>query len=102
MTTKPSTVLATERLREELAYLKLPSAAWSHPLQGTGGLDVAIIGAGMFGIAAAVALVLKGVKNIRLFDSSEQGRSGPWTTYARMHTLRSPKDLPGCHWAFAR
>ena len=94
-TTKPTTALATERLREELSYLKLPSAAWPHPPQGTGELDVAIIGAGMFGIAVAVALVLKGVKNIRLFDSSEQGRSGPWTTYARMHTLRSPKDLPG-------
>lgn len=88
----PSTALATERLREELAYLKLPAASWPAPNDD---LDVAIIGAGMFGIAAAVALVLKGVSNIRLFDSSDNGRSGPWTTYARMPTLRSPKDLPG-------
>ena len=89
---KPSTLLATERLREELLYLKLPAAAWTPASEI---LDVAIIGAGMFGIAAAVALVLSGVKNIRLFDHNPSGRSGPWTTYARMRTLRSPKDLPG-------
>lgn len=88
----PSTALATQRLREELAYLKLPAASWPAPHSD---LDVAIIGAGMFGIAAAVALLLKGVTNIRLFDNSDKGRSGPWTTYARMPTLRSPKDLPG-------
>lgn len=98
MTHTTSNALATSRLREELAYLKLPSAAWTAAGKGPDGLDlpdVAIIGAGMFGIAAAVALILKGVHNIRLFDSQPSGRSGPWTTYARMPTLRSPKDLPG-------
>ncbi|WP_455925199.1 NAD(P)-binding domain-containing protein [Pseudomonas putida] len=88
----PSNALATQWLREELAYLKLPVAPWTPPDEQ---LDVAIIGGGMFGIAAAVALVLKGVRNIRLFDNGAPGRSGPWTTYARMPTLRSPKDLPG-------
>ena len=28
-------------------------------------------------------------------DKSEEGREGPWLTYARMHTLRSPKDYTG-------
>lgn len=98
MTKTSSNALATSRLWEELAYLKLPAVAWPDTRTESDGpevLDVAIIGAGMFGIAAAVALTLKGVKNIRLFDSSQKGRSGPWTTYARMQTLRSPKDLPG-------
>ena len=97
-TQAPATAVATQRLREELAYLKLPAAAWPCAHQDSDGkelADVAIIGAGMFGIAAAVALVLKGVPNIRVFDSNPKGRSGPWTTFARMRTLRSPKDLPG-------
>lgn len=98
MTKTASNTLATQRLREELAYLKLPPAAWPTQGQSVDGeemADVAIVGAGMFGIAAAVALILKGVQNIRLFDDQPQGHSGPWTTYARMPTLRSPKDLPG-------
>lgn len=99
MTTQlPSTVLATQRLREELAYLKLPAAPWTRLGQTEETpdiLDVAIIGAGMFGVAAAVALRLKGVTNVRVFDDSDPGRSGPWVTFARMPTLRSPKDLPG-------
>ena len=97
-TSSPSTALATQLLREELAYLRLPAAAWpglGHASTSTAMADVAIIGAGMFGIAAAVALALKGVSNVRLFDNSAPGHSGPWTTYARMRTLRSPKELPG-------
>lgn len=90
--------LATQRLREELAYLRLPANPWPSlgtPAGSSDIADVAIIGAGMFGIAAAVALRLKGIDNLRLFDDSPQGHSGPWTTYARMRTLRSPKELPG-------
>ena len=58
-------------------------------------IDVLVIGAGMCGIAAAAALIFKGVRNIAVVDASADGREGPWMTYARMQTLRSPKHLPG-------
>jgi FAD-dependent urate hydroxylase len=35
------------------------------------------------------------VRNVRVIDAAERGREGPWGTYARMETLRSPKHLTG-------
>jgi cation diffusion facilitator CzcD-associated flavoprotein CzcO len=58
-------------------------------------LDVVIVGAGMYGIAAASALMMKGIRRISLLDRAADGEEGPWITYARMETLRSPKHLPG-------
>lgn len=58
-------------------------------------IDVAIIGGGMAGLAAGVALFKEGVFNIRLFDQNPSGQEGPWITYARMRTLRSPKEDMG-------
>lgn len=57
-------------------------------------LDVAIIGGGMAGLAAAASLKLLGIKAV-IFDRSEEGFEGPWATTARMETLRSPKHLVG-------
>jgi cation diffusion facilitator CzcD-associated flavoprotein CzcO len=89
-----------ERARRELSCLQLPSRPWMPAGRKTEGAlapdhDVVIVGAGMFGIAAAIALRLKGVDNLLLVDQAEAGREGPWRGYARMLTLRSPKDLPG-------
>ena len=86
------------RLARDLALLCLPPANWPAPVNGPDGLpvlDVAVVGAGMYGIAAAAALTLKGVRNVALLDRAEDGQEGPWITYARMETLRSPKHLPG-------
>ena len=85
------------RVARDLEMLVQP-ANWVPPKSGADGrpmLDVIIIGAGMHGIAAAGALMLKGVRNILLLDRSRDGFEGPWVTYARMETLRSPKHLPG-------
>lgn len=57
--------------------------------------DVVVVGGGMCGLAAAFNLVRLGVRNLRVLDRSEPGREGPWVTYARMETLRSPKGLTG-------
>jgi cation diffusion facilitator CzcD-associated flavoprotein CzcO len=90
---------ALERtLTRDLALLQLPPANWTAPTTGPDGAampDVVIVGAGMSGIAAAVALRHKGLHNILLLDRSPAGREGPWVTTARMTTLRSPKHLPG-------
>jgi FAD-dependent urate hydroxylase len=93
----PSNDLA-QRVAADLKFLGLPAANWPATVAGPDGspmLDVLVIGAGMCGIAAAAALIFKGVRNIAVVDSSPDGREGPWVTYARMQTLRSPKHLPG-------
>ena len=87
------------RFRRECDLLQVPSSkAWLEPreLPGLGAvLDVAIVGAGMAGLAAAWALKRLGVANMVLFDRSPEGVEGPWITYARMETLRSPPELAG-------
>ena len=95
----PETLAALEaRLWRDLELLSQPARDWlrprTHPQHGDV-LDVAIIGAGMAGLTAAFALMRLGVRNIRLFDKAEPDQEGPWVTYARMETLRSPKHLAG-------
>ena len=84
------------RLAEDLSLLELPARGWvfSRTHETTQVLDVAVIGGGMAGLAAAAALKLLGVR-ARIFDRSPQGFEGPWATTARMETLRSPKQLTG-------
>jgi cation diffusion facilitator CzcD-associated flavoprotein CzcO len=85
------------RLREDLSWLDLPSPAWVPPrfAENERVLDVAIVGGGMAGLTAAAELRLLGIDNILLFDQAGAGEEGPWVTYARMNTLRSPKQLTG-------
>ena len=84
------------RLQQDLAWLDLPAKNWV-PVrrhEGKAVLDVAIIGGGMAGMAAAAALLHVGVQAC-IFDQSPQGFEGPWATTARMETLRTPKELTG-------
>lgn len=84
--------------RRDLERLNFPASNWVPTLQGPDGkplLDVLVVGGGMCGQAAAFALLREGVRNFRIVERSERGREGPWTTYARMDTLRSPKYLTG-------
>lgn len=86
------------RLAEELAALEYPAPDWVPPGLGPDGhrvLDVAVIGAGMVGLAVGFGLLREGVRNILCLDAAEAGREGPWVTWARMQTLRSPKTLQG-------
>lgn len=84
-----------QRLLEDLDRLCLPAEDWLGRPPGDPVLDVAIIGGGMSGLAAAAALKLLGIRRIRVFDQNPAGRAGPWVTHARMQTLRSPKQLTG-------
>lgn len=85
------------RLRQDLAWLELPSRPWVPPREHEGRpvTDVAIIGGGMCGLVAAAALRLLGIDRLRVLDRAPAGQEGPWVTYARMETLRSPKTLAG-------
>ena len=81
-----------------LDFLGLPPRNWvaatADPLGGSA-LDVLVVGAGMCGVAAAAALMFKGVGNIAVLDEAPAGQEGPWRSTARMVSLRSPKHLPG-------
>ncbi|WBL81278.1 NAD(P)/FAD-dependent oxidoreductase [Bradyrhizobium xenonodulans] len=85
-------------VRADLARIAHPGAAWLEPKTGPDGnvaLDVLIIGAGQSGIAIGFGLMRSRVSNFLLIDKAEKGKEGPWLTYARMPTLRSPKDYTG-------
>ena len=91
-------VSLTALAREELSQLNFPAANWVLPRQGPDGrplLDALVVGGGMCGQTAAFALLREGVRNLRCVDREPYRREGPWATYARMDTLRSPKHLTG-------
>jgi len=93
----PSGLAALEqRLAQDLQYLGWPAKRWmpSRMHDGQAVLDVAIIGGGQAGLAAAVGLAQQGIDAV-VFDRSPAGFEGPWATTARMETLRSPKELTG-------
>jgi cation diffusion facilitator CzcD-associated flavoprotein CzcO len=79
--------------RRDLARLNYPPTNWVIPAGAA--LDVVVVGAGMCGQTAAFALLREGVGNLRILDRAARGHEGPWGTYARMETLRSPKHLTG-------
>ncbi|WP_375458983.1 NAD(P)-binding domain-containing protein [uncultured Enterovirga sp.] len=84
--------------RRDLARLNHPVANWVLPKAAPDGgpaLDVLVVGAGMCGQTAAFGLLREGISNVRVIDRSPRGLEGPWGTFARMETLRSPKHLTG-------
>lgn len=86
-----------QRLAKDLECLGWPARDWM-PQQGAEHgvpvLDVAIVGAGQAGLAAAAALAQHGIHAL-VFDRAPLDFEGPWATTARMETLRSPKELTG-------
>lgn len=87
-----------QQAHADLARLNLPPANWVPPRNGPDGqpvLDVLVAGGGMCGQTVAMALLNAGIGNIRVIDKNPRGEEGPWGTFARMLTLRSPKHLTG-------
>lgn len=85
------------RLAEDMACLELPGKSWV-PARTVGDervRDVIVIGAGMCGLAALARLGFGGIDNAVAYDQASEGREGPWVTFGRMNTLRSPKTLSG-------
>ncbi len=95
----PAALAQHERaVARDLEMLGVPAANWPASISDASGrpvLDVLIVGAGMNGIAAAGDLLFKGVRNIAVIERARPGQEGPWLTFARMDTLRSPKTLTG-------
>jgi cation diffusion facilitator CzcD-associated flavoprotein CzcO len=86
------------RVRRDLHKIAHPVMPWLDAKPAPDGgkaFDVLIVGAGQGGVTTAFGLLRSQVTNILVLDKAEAGREGPWTTYARMPTLRSPKHFTG-------
>src|SRR5260221_13822025 len=83
----------TALARSELQQLNYPAKSWVPQRDGL--LDVLVVGGGMCGQTATFALLREGVASLRCVERAPRGREGPWTTFARMDILRSPKQLTG-------
>ncbi|QAY66085.1 FAD/NAD(P)-binding protein [Paenibacillus protaetiae] len=84
-----------ERVQMELACLAYGGAGWVMPHAHSEGhvYDVVIVGGGQSGLGIAFGLMKERVANILVIDENKAGLEGPWETYARMRTLRTPKHL---------
>ncbi len=84
-----------KQVKKDLAYLNIPEKTWvpSRELDGKHIYDAIIIGGGQSGLGAALGLIREKVTNILIIDENSEGLEGPWDTYARMTTLRTPKHL---------
>ena len=85
-------------VRRDLDYTNYPAPPWVLLRRRDDGekiLDVAIVGAGQGGIGTAFGLLRERVTNIEVFDRNPEGLEGPWVTFARMITLRTPKHVTG-------
>ena len=57
--------------------------------------DAVIVGGGMCGLVAWMALASAGIRDARVLDRAERRREGPWLTCALIEMLRSPEILAG-------
>jgi cation diffusion facilitator CzcD-associated flavoprotein CzcO len=60
--------------------------------------DVVIVGGGQSGLGVAFGLIRERIPNILVIDENPAGIEGPWDSYARMRTLRTPKHLLAIDW----
>jgi cation diffusion facilitator CzcD-associated flavoprotein CzcO len=91
-------LLALEaQIARDLELTAHPHAEWMVPRlhEGKSAHDVLIVGAGQSGLVTAFGLMRDRVHNILVIDRAPYGKEGPWTTFARMPTLRSPKLQTG-------
>ncbi|QHC35606.1 FAD-dependent oxidoreductase [Komagataeibacter xylinus] len=86
------------RVRHDLEIMVYPKDEWVIPRTRPDGehvYDVVIVGGGQCGLTTAFALRRERVGNVLVLDQAPKGKEGPWVTYSRMWTLRSPKHLTG-------
>ena len=75
-------------------YQNLRPADWVEP-DSDFNHNVLIAGGGHNGSALSFALSRRGIGGVGVIDAASEGKTGIWLTTARMHTLRTPKNLVG-------
>jgi FAD-dependent urate hydroxylase len=95
----PSSLQALEAdIRRDLELLDFPARPWVPARTTSDGrpiLDCLVVGGGQGGLAVAFGLQRERVSNVLVADENPRDRAGPWRTFARMRTLRTPKHLTG-------
>jgi FAD-dependent urate hydroxylase len=83
------------QVRSDLEKLNYGARSWVKQKSKDEGhvFDSVIIGGGQSGLGSAFGLKMARIDNIQVIDDSPPGFEGPWETYARMMTLRTPKHL---------
>lgn len=98
---KPSDVSLEAHARivkRDLELLDYPRRDWLPSKKTSSGepvFDVIVVGAGQGGLATAFGLMRERVTNLLVLDENPLDRAGPWRSFARMRTLRTPKHLTG-------
>ncbi|TYP72593.1 FAD/NAD(P)-binding protein [Paenibacillus methanolicus] len=83
------------RVKADLSYLAYGGLDWLQPKRHPAGhvYDVVVVGGGQSGLSIGFGLLRERISNILIIDENTEGLEGPWETYARMMTLRTPKHL---------
>lgn len=87
-----------EHARAERAAMGYATDPWVKPRAHPSGehvWDVLIVGGGQSGLTLSNGLAREGVTNVLCIDRSPEGHEGPWDSWARMGTLRTPKTIDG-------
>jgi cation diffusion facilitator CzcD-associated flavoprotein CzcO len=82
----------------DLARVSWPAQPWIKPRPGPDGrpmLDLLIVGAGQGGLTLGFQAMRERIERLAILDSAPAHARGPWKTYGRMKTLRSPKIVSG-------
>jgi len=79
------------QVAHDLVKLGYGAPSWVRPCAGV--YDVVIVGGGQSGLGAAFGLIRERISNILIIDENPPGLEGPWISYARMMTLRTPKEI---------
>lgn len=89
-----------QRLEQEAERQGAASAGDEKPWIGArdGVTPVVVVGGGQAGLVLARGLRRRGIADVVVVDAAPADQAGPWTTYARMHTLRTPKDIAWPTW----
>src|SRR5271156_965659 len=93
----PALEALAQQVRHDLECLAYPARPWIRPRNGRDDEtihDVVIIGGGQSGMAGRFGPMREKNENILFLDENPEVLEGPWITYARMPTLRTPKYLP--------
>ncbi|MEM0934308.1 MAG: NAD(P)-binding domain-containing protein [Pseudomonadota bacterium] len=86
------------QVASDLARVSWPAQPWIKPRTGPDGtpmLDLLIVGAGQGGLTVGFQAKQEPIERLLLLDAVAPDRRGPWKTYGRMKTLRSPKEVTG-------
>jgi cation diffusion facilitator CzcD-associated flavoprotein CzcO len=86
-----------QRVRFEMDCLGYPTRQWTvgRSRNGIPVNDVVIVGGGQSGTSIAFRLLRERITNVRVLDRNPPGAEGPWLSFARMPTLRTPKVVTG-------